>query len=71
MAEQGSCAMAGVERSDPRGTLSTKDAATDRQRAKSMLPALNGSFLIAGRLVLTAFGTNGDVLGVFKEHSRL
>jgi hypothetical protein len=36
-----------------------------------MLPALNGSFLIAGQLVLTAFGTNGDVLGVFKEHTRL
>jgi hypothetical protein len=43
----------------------------DRQRVKSMLPALNGSFLISGRLVLTAFGTNGDVFGVFKEHTRL
>lgn len=43
----------------------------DRQQVKCMLPALNGSFLIAGRLVLTAFGTNGDVLAVFKEHTRL
>jgi hypothetical protein len=63
--------MAGIERSHPRGTLSTKDVAMDRQQVKCMLPALNGSFLIAGRLVLTAFGTNGDVLGVFKEHTRL
>jgi len=36
-----------------------------------MLPARNGSFLIAGRLALTAFGTNGGVLGVLKEHTRL
>jgi hypothetical protein len=43
----------------------------DRQRVKGMLPGLNGTFLIAGRLVPSAFGTNGDVLGVFKEHTRL
>jgi hypothetical protein len=43
----------------------------DLQRVKSMLPRLNGTFLIAGRLAPTAFGTNGDVLGVFKEQTRL
>jgi hypothetical protein len=43
----------------------------DRQRVKSMLPGLNGTFLIAGQLAPTAFGRNGDVLGVFKEHNRL
>jgi hypothetical protein len=71
VAEQGNCAMAGIERSDPRGTLSSKGVATDRQRDKSMLLGLNGTFLSAGQLTPTAFGTNGDVLGVFKEHTRL
>jgi hypothetical protein len=43
----------------------------DRQRVESVLPWLNGIFPIAGRLAPTVFGTNGDVLGVFKEHTRL
>jgi peptide/nickel transport system substrate-binding protein len=47
------------------------DAERQKEEARSMLPGLNGSFLIAGRLVPSAFGTNGDVLGVFKEHTRL
>jgi hypothetical protein len=36
-----------------------------------MLLGLNSTFLSAGQLAPSAFGTNGDVLGVFKEHTRL
>jgi hypothetical protein len=57
--------MAGIERSGPRGTLSSKGVAIDWQRVKSMLPGLNETFLNAGQLEPTAYGTNGDVLGVF------